>query len=44
MADFFFPQIGEVELVEGYELHDELALFINLDNDPLLGTEILIGR
>ena len=44
MAEFFFPQIGEVELVEGYELHDELALFINLNNDPLPDAGKLTGR
>lgn len=41
MANFFFPQIGEVDLVEAYEFYDEPVLFICRDRTDLLYLAVL---
>ena len=41
MASFFFPQIGEVDLVEAYEFYDEPVLFICRDRTDLLYLAVL---
>ena len=42
MANFFFPQIGEVDLVEAYEFYDEPVLFICRDRTDLLYLAVLL--
>ena len=41
MADFFFPQLGDVDLVEVYEFCDEPVLFICKDRTDLLYLAVL---
>jgi len=41
MADFSFPQIGDMDLVEVYEFHDEPVLFSCRDRTDLLYLAVL---